>query len=507
MQTRLAFAAILSFLAARPVAGQVRLPHVFSDHAVLQRDRPLHVWGWDTPGATVSVRLAGRRGGGVSDRLGRWDAWLDPLAAGGPYDLAVVDGAGETTVHDVMLGDVWFASGQSNMEMPLEGFPPTAFVKNARAEIAAATNPRIRLLRVAHRSSAYPLGDVDQSWTPCTPATAAKFSAAAYFFARATAAREGVTVGVIDSSWGGTPADSWVSLEGLSGDPALLPAFAARAQYAQDLADVPAKLAAEQAEDTQARARGLPPASHAWTPAEESWRPAGLYNAMVAPFTGYALKGVLWYQGETNSGPARAPFYEALFKGLIADWRHDFAQGELPFVYAQISSFDSPAEQWGLVRDAQRRALDLRATAMAVTTDVGDAHNVHPADKQTVGARLALAAQAVAYGAPGAYTPPQFRQITATAGGLRVWFDNGAGLTSRGAPLAGFEIAGEDRRFVPAAARIDGATVVVEGAAPHPAFVRYDWSNVTPGALYNAAGLPVSTFTSEPRLNSELVMR
>ncbi len=492
--------ALLGWMSARPASAQLRLPHVFSDHAVLQRERPLHVWGWDTPGAPVVVSLHAQHVRAEADRLGRWDAWLQPEAAGGPFMLEVSGAAGDRrTLRDVMIGDVWLASGQSNMEMPLAGFPPTAHVKNAAAEIAAADNPHIRLLHVAHASSAYPLRDTADGWAPCTPSSAAGFSAIGYLFARSVAAREHVTVGVIDSSWGGTPADSWVSLDALGADPALLPAFAARAAFARNEADRAAMLTAESREDSDARREGSPPPAHDWHPDEISWRPAGLYNAMIAPFTGYGLKGVIWYQGETNSGPGRAPFYEALFKGLIGDWRHDFAQGDLPFLYAQISSFDSPKEDWGMVRDAQRRALGLRGTAMAVTTDVGDPGNVHPSDKQTVAARLALAARAVAYGEPVAYAPPLFRQVSATGDGLQVWFDNARGLTSRGQPLVGFEIAGEDRRFVPAAARLDGETVRVTGPVARPVYVRYDWANVVPGSLYNAAGLPASTFTSEER--------
>lgn len=226
---------------------------------------------------------------------------------------------------------------------------------------------------------------------------------------------------------------------------------------------------------------------------------------MVAPFTGYGLKGVIWYQGETDSDPRRAPHYEALFEALISDWRRDFAQGDLPFLYAQISSFDLPKETWGRVRDAQRRALRLRATAMAVTTDVGDANNVHPSDKQTVAARLVLAARAVAYGEPVAYSPPLYRQVTAEpAGGLRVWFDDANGLTTRGAPARGFEIAGQDHRFAPATARVEGDTVVLTGAIARPTYVRYNWSSVVAGGLYNAAGLPMSTFTSEDLLENGL---
>ena len=226
---------------------------------------------------------------------------------------------------------------------------------------------------------------------------------------------------------------------------------------------------------------------------------------MVAPFTGYGIRGVIWYQGETNSNVARAPFYADLFRGLITDWRHAFAQGDFPFLFAQISSFDSPAEEWGLVRDAQRRALGLAGTAMAVTTDVGDPGNVHPSDKQTVAARLALAARGLSYGERVSYQPPLFRQATGTPGGLRVWFDNAGGLTSRGAPVTGFEIAGADHRFVPATARIDGDGVVATASAvADPRYVRYNWSNVTPGSLYNAAGLPASTFTSEERIVGHL---
>lgn len=491
-------------LLAQPAGAALRLPNLLTDHAVLQRDRPLHLWGWATPGAKIEVALHAQRVTATADRLGRWDAWLEPERAGGPYVLTATGDGDTATVRDVMLGDVWFASGQSNMEMPLAGFPPAASIKNAAAEIAAATNPRIRLLRVEHRSSTVPLRDIAERWTTTTPETARSFSAIGYFFAREIAAREHVTVGVIDSSWGGTPADSWVSMDAFAADPSLAPAFMARARFEQEHRDKDALLAAEAREDAEAKARGVPAPSHPWHPPEEAYRPAALYNAMVAPFTDYGIRGILWYQGETNSNPARAPYYEALLKGLITDWRQAFAQGDLPFLIAQISSFDSPAERWGVIRDAQRRALALTNTALAVTTDVGDPGNVHPSDKQTVAARLALAARGLAYAERVAYAPPLFRQASATADGLRVWFDHGERLTARGAAVAGFEIAGDDRRFVPATARIDRDTVVVTGALPRPRYVRYNWSNVVPGSLYNAAGLPASTFTSEPRLEGTI---
>jgi len=505
MKKRLLAAALVVAATAAPAEAQLKLPHLFSDHAVLQRDRPLHVWGWSSAGATITVSLHGQRATAIADRLGRWEVWLKPEAAGGPYVLTVDGGAaeGQAQVQDVMLGDVWFASGQSNMEFPLKGFPG-APLNNGAAEIAAATNPRVRLLRLEHKSSTTPLRDIDATWTTTTPATATDFSAIGYFFAREIAAREKVTVGVIDSTWGGTPADSWVSTDAFATDTTLAPAIGARARFQQDQADADLALAAEAREDAAVRAAGGKPAAHPWHPPEEAYRPSSLYNAMVAPFTGYGMKGVIWYQGETNSNVARAPYYADLFRGLITDWRNGFAQGDFPFLYAQISSFNSPAENWGLVRDAQRRALGLVNTAMVVTTDVGDPDNVHPGDKQTVAARLALAAREVAYGERVAYQGPLFRQATSETGGMRVWFDHAAGLTSRGAPVPGFEIAGPDRKFVPATARIDGETVVVTGPVPQPRYVRYNWSGVVPGSLYNTAGLPMSTFTSEERIQGHL---
>ncbi|WP_380783660.1 sialate O-acetylesterase [Sphingomonas sp. R86520] len=502
---RLLAAALLGAATTVPAAAQLKLPHLFSDHAVLQRDRPLHVWGWASAGAAVAVSLHGQRVTAVTDRLGRWEVWLKPETAGGPYVLTIDGGAteGRSQVQDVMLGDVWFASGQSNMEFPLKGFDG-APLKNSAAEIAAATNPHVRLLRIEHKASPVPLRDIDQTWTTTTPATATDFSAIGYFFAREIAEREHVTVGVIDSTWGGTPADSWVSTDAFATDATLAPAVDARARFQQDQSDADLALAAEAREDAVVRASGGKPPSHPWHPPEEAYRPSSLYNAMVAPFIRYGIKGVIWYQGETNSNVARAPYYADLFRGLITDWRHNFAQGTFPFLYAQISSFNSPAEEWGLVRDAQRRALGLANTAMAVTTDVGDPNNVHPSDKQTVAARLVLAARSVAYGERVPYQGPLFRQATGEPDGMRIWFDHAEGLTGRGAPVAGFEIAAADRNFTPATARIDGETVVVSGTVPQPRYVRYNWSGAVPGSLYNAVGLPMSTFTSEERIQGHV---
>src|SRR6185437_5661411 len=233
-------------------------------------------------------------------------------------------------------------------------------------------------------------------------------------------------------------------------------------------------------------------------PEETSWLPGALFNGMIAPITPYSIKGVIWYQGETDSAPATAPIYERSFSTMIGDWRSHWKEGNFPFLFVQISSYRSPGENWGMVRDQQRRTLAVSNTAMAVTLDVGTPDNVHPPDKQTVGARLAVAARAMVYGEAVDYSGPMFRQATQDGAGMRVWFDHAQGLTAKGGELIGFEIAGADKQFVSATATIDGSSVEVRNTAvKNPEYVRYGWQNVTHANLYNAAGLPASTFTSE----------
>lgn len=500
---RIALLLVCTLSLSATTLAAVRLPHVLSDHAVLQRDRPIHIWGWATPGAHLTARFRAQSVSAVASNLGQWSVWLAPESAGGPYTLTISGDGDPVTLSDLLVGDVWIASGQSNMEIPLKGYPGQAVIKNATQEIAAANHPRMRLLLVEHKSSDLPLNDQPSGWTLCTPETATDFSAVAYFFGREISERENVPVGLIDSTWGGTPADSWVSLNMLGTDAELLPALASRAHFADGQTDLQAQMAEEKREDDAARAAGQPLPHHPWHPDEDSWKPAALYNAMIAPLTPLSIRGFIWYQGETNSAPDRAPYYATLFPALIRDWRSHLAQGELPFFFVQISSFSSPHEDWGMVRDAQRRTLSVAKTAMAVTLDIGDANNVHPADKQTVGHRLALAARHVVYGENVAYSSPLFRQATTElepdgSTALRVWFDHAEGLTSHDEPIDAFEVAGADHHFVPAQARIEGTTAVVSSPAlKNPVYVRYGWMGVMPDNLFNAAGLPASTFTSE----------
>jgi sialate O-acetylesterase len=487
-------------LIVRTASAEIRLPNLLSDHAVLQRESPIHLWGWATPGAKLTIHFHDQMASTTADELGQWTTWLAPEHAGGPYVLDIDGGVqeGKRDLTDLMVGDIWIASGQSNMEMPLTGFPPTASVKNAENEISAANNPMLRLLLVEHKSSDIPLMDVSGQWSRCTSETATHFSAVAYFFGREIAAKENIAIGLIDASWGGTPIDSWISLDSLGENPALLSAFSNRAKFADQQANLSAQIAAERASDAAAKAAGKPIPMHPWHPEEDSWLPAGLYNGMIAPLSNMSVKGFLWYQGETDSAPLRASHYSVLFPALILDWRTHFEQGNLPFLFVQISSFQSPGEDWGMIRDAQRRTLSVANTAMAVSLDVGTPGNVHPPDKQTVSNRLALAALGQVYGEHLEYAPPIFREATIESGGIRVWFDNANELTSKGKPLEDFELAGSDHNFVPASAVIQGNTIWVSAMGiPQPRYVRYGWKSVVQTWFYNRQGLPGSTFTSE----------
>lgn len=490
----------LVMAAAVPGLAAVRLPKAFSDHAVLQRNQPIHIWGWSDPGEQISVDFNGETQAATGDRLGHWSTYLKPQPAGGPYTLKV----NGTTLNDIMVGDVWFASGQSNMEMPLKGFGPDTRVKNDEEEIRNANQPKLRLLYIPHKGSPYPLNDFEGkvAWTTCTPETAKDFSAVAYFFGRELAAQENVTIGLVDSTWGGTPVGAWVSMDALGADPSLTPVFTAWSHMVAHQADVSAMLAAEKAEDEAAAKAGEPKPHHDWHPDPNSYAPAGLYNGMVAPMTPYNITGVIWYQGETDSSAERNPYYHRVFSTMIADWRRQWQEGNTPFLFTQISSFTSnSSETWANIREAQFETLSTARTGMAVTIDVGNPENVHPADKQTVGHRLALAARHIQYGEQLEYSGPVFRQAAPVAGSVRVYFDHGDGLNAKGGQLLGFEIAGEDHKYVPADAAIDNNSVVVKtDAVKSPKYVRYGWRNAPQANLYNAADLPASPFTSDPTL-------
>ncbi len=494
---------VLLLTQAAVLRAEVRIPAILSSHMVLQREQPIHLWGWAAPQESVVAEFNATRQSAPADRWGRWDIFLPPQTAGGPYTLTI-KAANTIQLEDVMVGDVWFASGQSNMEMPLSGFPGSAVVANADEEIRQANQPNIRLLFIKHKAADLPLRDYDAaSWTTCTPETAAKFSAVAYFFGKQLADREHVAIGLIDSTWGGTPGEAWISMHGLSADASLMPVFAEWASFADEQGDLQPVIEAEKREDEAARKANQPMPKHAWHPNAASWQPSALFNAMVAPAVDFHIKGVIWYQGESNASEQRANLYEMVMAALITDWRANWHQGNFPFLFVQIANFKGGSQQtWPIVREAQRRTLAIANTAMAVTIDIGDPDNVHPANKQEVGARLALGARKFAYGEDVEYAGPLYRETAAESHGLRVWFDHASsGLIAKGNALQGFEIAGDDRHFMKADARIDADSVLVScDCVAKPKFVRYGWANAPTVNLTNGKGLPASPFTSEDEI-------
>jgi sialate O-acetylesterase len=468
--------AVLAMAVAQVAAGAVKLPYLIASHMVVQRGMPVHVWGSAAPGEAVTVEFRGAEARGTTDRLGRWSVYLPPGDAGGPFAMTI-RGANTITLDDVLAGDVWVASGQSNMEWPIR------WAADAEREAAAAEHPRIRLVRAMHKTSEYPVENlVGEMWRECAPQTVGNFSAVAYHFGRAIQERTGAPVGLIQTAWGGTPVDGWTSLRAISRDPGLMPVFAewdARMRdYAVDLL------------------------KYAQTPGMEKpvgpggpWEPGVLFNAMVSPITPLAIRGVIWYQGEANGSNTRAPLYGRLVRAMIQDWRRAWGIGDFPFLFVQLANYRAPDSNWPELREGQRSALALRNTAMAVAIDIGTPDNIHPPDKKTVGQRLALAARALAYGEAIEYSGPALRQVTAEEGALRVRFDHAEGLTARGGTAHGFEVAGEDRVFHAAEARVEGATVVVRSAeVARPVAVRYGWKDNPDCNLYNAAGLPASPF-------------
>jgi sialate O-acetylesterase len=498
---RLITAVALCLVTATAARAELRLPHMLSSHAVLQRGRPIHVWGWSDAGETVTVKFHGQTQSTKANQYGKWELWLAPEQAGGPYEMTVRGSKGEASIElsDLLVGDVWFASGQSNMQIPLIGFPGSAVIQNAKEEIANANHPQIRLLFVPLNSSSYPLNDQGGTWEHCTPQTVRTFSAVAYFFARELQQHLHVPIGIVDATWGGTPIESWMSLKSLASDAAFMPVFMKRAEFAAQQTDLKVIEAQEKVEDAAALAAGKPKPQHPWHPDQQSWDPSYLYNAMIAPETPYTIRGFLWYQGETNSDDAWVPnLYKQLFPAMIEDWRTRWHEGDLPFLYVQISSFYSPQEHWGVIRDAQRMALALRKTGMAVSLDKGRRNNIHPPDKQTVARRLALTAYHLAYGEDVTWEGPLFEQVTREGNALRVYFTFAKGLHAEGGAIRSFEVQAKDGTWHGASATLDGDSVLVQAdGVRDPQAVRYGWASYTDANLYNSAELPASTFQAQ----------
>jgi len=487
---------LLVLFSGAALGAQVTLPGLLSSHMVVQRDLPVHVWGQATPGEVVNVSFRGETRAAKASPLGLWSVYLKPGAAGGPFQLTVRGAAPEPpiTLEDVLVGDVWLASGQSNMEFELQR------AATAAADLPRAATPRLRLLVVKKLASEFAQEDIDSAgWTASTPETAKEFSAVAWYFAREIEQREHVPVGIIDATWGGTVAESWTRLAALGDDAALAPLFASRGLMTDAEAAALRLDKEHERQIAEAKAQGKPVPQFPWHPALNMWAPGLLWNGMIAPLTPLPIRGVIWYQGESNSALRRAPLYGRLFRTLIEDWRRQWGEGDFPFLYVQIANFKStPAEDWATLRDEQSKALELHNTAMAVTIDIGNPDNVHPTDKLDVGERLARAARALSYGESVEYSGPLFRQATTEGSSLRLWFDHAKGLTAKGGAATGLEIAGADGKFVAATATVEGETVVVDSPlVAEPVAARYGWANSPQCNLFNADGLPASPFSSQ----------
>jgi len=498
---RAVFMGGLSFVGAE---AAVRLHPIFTDHAVLQHGKPVPVWGWADPGEKVTVRFGGQSMTVEADAKGKWLAKLSPLKATAAPRALEASGTTSVRIEDVVVGEVWVCSGQSNMEWPMTAS------RDPQADIQASTQPLLRLYTVRKATSSLPLDTFVDSkgheWTTAAPDSVKGFSAVAYYFGRDLQKALGMPVGLIHTSWGGSPAEAWTSGDTLRSNPT----------YARDilegsvntLRNRKAAMAKWEVDRNAAVAAGKNPPGKPFA----GWMPSDLYNAMIVPLLPYGISGAIWYQGESNAG--RAWQYRSLFADMIRDWRRAFGQGDFPFLAVQLAPWDKnrkrsieditrePGESdWAELREAQVHVSKvLPKVGVAVITDVGDKDDIHPNQKQPVGARLARLALRMGHGKDIAATGPVVHSHHASKGAIVLNFDAvGAGLRSSGGALAGFAVAGEDRKWHWAKAdiRAGNQVVVASPNVPKPVAVRFGWSDYPVVNLTDSHGLPASPFRTD----------
>ena len=490
------FGIIGSFsLLAFSVQANVKLPSLFADNMVLQRDTAAPIWGWADDGEAITIEINGKTVKAVG-KDGKFQAKLPKLKASANPTTLTVRGKNEIAIKNVLVGEVWIASGQSNMEWPMRAsYQPDADIKSS-------TNPNIRLYTVPKNKQVKPVEDVKAEWKLCEPANLPSFSAVAYYFARDLQKALNVPVGIIHTSWGGSPAEVWMSDAVLRANP----------EYKRDVLD-PYRIAEENLQTWEKEKAAADKEGKPFTKQKPGlgWRPTELYNGMIAPLIPYAIKGAIWYQGESNAG--RHKQYRTLFPDMIRNWRKDWGQGDFTFLAVQLAPFDmsrkrtmeqiteKPTESdWAALREAQVFTGDVLPNyGVAVITDVGDKDDIHPSRKEPVGQRLALLAQKIAYGKKLVAQGPTFKSMKVKGNEAELTFDNvGAGLEPHDGELTGFAIAGEDKKFVWAKARVQGKKVVVSSpSVEKPAAVRYGWSDFPVVNLKNKEGLPASPFRTD----------
>jgi sialate O-acetylesterase len=528
--------------------ADVALNGLFTDNMVLQSGQPVPVWGTADAGETVTVTFAGQKKT-ADPRNGRWQVALDPLPASNDGQTLTITGHNTITLQNVVVGEVWLASGQSNM-----GFPLNA-ASNAATEIPQATDPLLRFYSVAHMCSADVQTNVKGKWETSTPDGAKNFSAVAYFFGKALRAKLNEPVGLINSSWGGTPAQAWTSMDALRQDPPF-PKFIDQwnkaltdhqnvlahpeleTAYQDTLKKWQAEVApsfndAMKAWNAAVAANGAAAAGPKPTPSQPEPKnpdptgmpnpsarpsvPGVIFNGMIAPLIPFSVKGVIWYQGEANGGQGFE--YRTLFPRMITDWRTRWAQASFPFLYVQLPGWSAndkrPPDQhgWPWLREAQLMTLSLPETGMVVAADIGDPNNVHPKDKIDVGNRLALLARKIAYKENIQAFGPLYDRFTVEGDKVKIHFkESGAGLVIGQSPwrppgiapwptdkLLGFVIAGADKHWVDAQAQIVGPDTIEVSSTQvsNPVAVRYGWANSPDVNLYNKDGLPASPFRTD----------
>jgi sialate O-acetylesterase len=480
--TLLALAAACAvFSSAR---ADVKLPAIFSDHMVFQQDVAVPLWGWANPGEQVSVSFAGQKKTVQTGADGVWNVKIAKLAAGGQPQTLTVQGKNTVKIEDVLVGEVWLCSGQSNMAMNV------ARAKDFEREKAAAQLPQIRMFKESSGGATVPQSKCSGRWEICAPESVGGFSATAYFFGREIHKALGRPVGLINSSVGGTPIESWTSQEAQKSVPELQPLFQTWAdkEASWDPAKAQANFEKQQAAWKQAvaraKAKGKTPPRPPRKPSEprlDNHSPGNLFNGKIAPLIPYAIRGAVWYQGESNAGDGQ--LYGIQLPLLIRDWRSRWGEGEFPFAWVQLPNFHAPQREpvedsgWVLVQEGMLKTLRLPNTGMAITVDVGEAGNIHPTNKQAVGHRLALWALAKVYGQPGPSCGPIPRGQRIEGHQIIVSLEHcDGGLTAKGDKLKGFAIAGADKKWVKADAQIQGDMVVVSSPeVPQPVAVRYAW--------------------------------
>lgn len=500
---RVVIAVVLALGLLVHASAAVKLPGLIGDNMVLQRGLPLKIWGWAEAGEKVTVSFRGQEAEATANDQGQWLATLPAVTeAGGPYEMTIA-GQNSLTLKNVLVGEVWVCSGQSNMQWPVVG------AKNAPAEVAAANYPNLRLFQVPNGTSQTPLADVKSRWQECTSQSVPGFTAVGYFFGRELQQALKVPVGLISTSWGGTCAEAWSAVPSLKADRDFDQQFAAWdrliAAYPQALEKWVATVEAWRKAAAAAKAEGKPappePLDFPDGPDSPN-RPGNLYYAMIVPLTNYAIRGAIWYQGEANA--ERAYTYRKLLPLMIADWRRAWGL-DFAFYIVSLANFMATKEQpcdsaWAELREAQSMTAALPNNGLAVTIDVGEADNIHPADKQTVGKRLALQAEGRTYGLEVPGDSPSYAGLSLEGGKIRVHFKGvyGGLVAKNGEALDGFAIAGADRKFVWASARLEGDSVVVfSPEVKEPVAVRYAWADNPKCNLYNSAGLPAVPFRTD----------